>query len=201
MKNPIVTMKIKDGKTIKLELFPNEAPESVKNFISLINKGFYNNTAFWRVENEKLIQGGCPENNGTGILGYSIKSECKANGVNNNLKFTRGTIGYGRFEYNTESCHFFIVTQDTPQLDDTFASFGRVISGIDEIDRISNVKTELEVFFHRAIDKVFIDNMTVNTFGVNYAEPSKLPGLSKEETLAKWNATIAERKKTGYKVI
>lgn len=201
MKNPIVTMKIKDGKTIKLELFPNEAPESVKNFISLINKGFYNNTAFWRVENEKLIQGGCPENNGTGILGYSIKSECKANGVNNNLKFTRGTIGYGRFEYNTESCHFFIVTQDTPQLDDTFASFGRVISGIDEIDRISNVKTELEVFFHRAIDKVFIDNMTVNTFGVNYDEPSKLPGLSKEETLAKWNATIAERKKTGYKVI
>lgn len=201
MKNPIVTMKIKDGKTIKLELFPNEAPESVKNFISLINKGFYNNTAFWRVENEKLIQGGCPENNGTGILGYSIKSECKANGVNNNLKFTRGTIGYGRFEYNTESCHFFIVTQDTPQLDDTFASFGRVISGIDEIDRISNVKTELEVFFHRAIDKIFIDNMTVNTFGVNYDEPSKLPGLSKEETLAKWNATIAERKKTGYKVI
>lgn len=201
MKNPIVTMKIKDGKTIKLELFPNEAPESVKNFISLINKGFYNNTAFWRVENEKLIQGGCPENNGTGILGYSIKSECKANGVNNNLKFTRGTIGYGRFEYNTESCHFFIVTQDTPQLDDTFASFGRVISGIDEIDRISNVKTELEVFFHRAIDKVFIDNMTVNTFGVNYDEPSKLPGLSKEETLAKWNATIEERKKTGYKVI
>ncbi len=201
MKNPIVTIKIKDGKTIKLELFPNEAPESVKNFISLINKGFYNNTAFWRVENEKLIQGGCPENNGTGVLGYSIKSECKANGINNNLKFTRGTIGYGRFEYNTESCHFFIVTQETPQLDDTFAAFGRVISGMDEVDRISKVKTELEVFFHRAIDKVFIESITVNTFGVIYDEPSKLPGLSKEETLAKWNATIEERKKTGYKVI
>ncbi len=201
MKNPIVTIKIKDGKTIKLELFPNEAPESVKNFISLINKGFYNNTAFWRVENEKLIQGGCPENNGTGVLGYSIKSECKANGINNNLKFTRGTIGYGRFEYNTESCHFFIVTQETPQLDDTFAAFGRVISGMDEVDRISKVKTELEVFFHRAIDKVFIESITVNTFGVIYDEPSKLPGLSKKETLAKWNATIEERKKTGYKVI
>ncbi|WP_373599724.1 peptidylprolyl isomerase [Paraclostridium bifermentans] len=201
MKNPIVTIKIKDGKTIKLELFPNEAPESVKNFISLINKGFYNNTAFWRVENKKLIQGGCPENNGTGVLGYSIKSECKANGINNNLKFTRGTIGYGRFEYNTESCHFFIVTQETPQLDDTFAAFGRVISGMDEVDRISKVKTELEVFFHRAIDKVFIESITVNTFGVIYDEPSKLPGLSKEETLAKWNATIEERKKTGYKVI
>ncbi len=201
MENPIVTIKIKDGKTIKLELFPNEAPESVKNFISLINKGFYNNTAFWRVENEKLIQGGCPENNGTGVLGYSIKSECKANGINNNLKFTRGTIGYGRFEYNTESCHFFIVTQETPQLDDTFAAFGRVISGMDEVDRISKVKTELEVFFHRAIDKVFIESITVNTFGVIYDEPSKLPGLSKKETLAKWNATIEERKKTGYKVI
>ena len=85
MKNPIVTMKVKDGKSIKIELFPNEAPESVKNFISLIHKGFYKNTAFWRVENDKLIQGGCPENNGTGVLGYSIKSECLSNGVDNNL--------------------------------------------------------------------------------------------------------------------
>lgn len=201
MTNPVVNMKIKDGKNIKIELFPDQAPESVKNFISLINKGFYSNTAFWRVENDKLIQGGCPENNGTGVLGYSIKNECKANGVNNNLKFTRGTIGYGRFEHNTESCHFFIVTQDTPQLNDKFAAFGRVIDGIDEVDRISKVKTELDVFLHRAIEKVYIENMTVNTFGVIYDSPNKLKGLSKEETLIKWNYTMEERKKTGYKVV
>lgn len=201
MKNPVVTMKIKYGQTIKIELYPKEAPESVNNFISLINKGFYNNTAFWRVENNKLIQGGCPENNGTGVLGYSIKSECRANGVDNNLKFTRGTVGYGRFEHNTESCHFFIVTQDTPPLDDTFTSFGRVIEGICEVDRISKVDTELEVFFHRALEKIYIESMSVDTFGVVFDEPTKLPGLSKEETLAKWNATIEERRKTGYKVV
>lgn len=201
MKNPIVTMQIKDGQTIKIELYPNEAPESVKNFISLINKGFYNNTAFWRVENDKLIQGGCPENNGTGILGYSIKSECKANGIDNNLKFIRGTVGYGRFEHNTESCHFFIVTQDTPQLDDTFAAFGRVIEGMDEVDRISKIDTELEVFFHRALEKVYIEFMTVDTFDIEFDEPNKLPGLSKEETVSKWRETIDERRKTGYKVV
>lgn len=201
MKNPIVTMKIKGGKSVKIELFPGEAPESVKNFISLINKGFYNNTAFWRVENDKLIQGGCPENNGTGVLGYSIKSECLSNGVNNNLKFTRGTLGYGRFEHNTESCHFFIVTQDTPQLDENFASFGRVVYGMDEVDRISKVETELEIFLHRAIEKVYIESMTVDTFGIEYDEPNKLPGLSKEDTLSKWNSTMEERKKTGYKVV
>lgn len=201
MKNPIVNIKIKNGENIKIELYPDQAPESVKNFISLINKNFYNNTAFWRVENDKLIQGGCPENNGTGILGYSIKSECKSNGVNNNIKFTRGTIGYGRFEHNTESCHFFIVTKETPQLDGDFAAFGRVIYGIDEVDRISKVETELEVFLHRAIDKVYIENMTVDTFGVIYNEPIKLPGLSKEETLNKWNFTMEERKRTGYKVV
>lgn len=201
MKNPIVNIKIKNGENIKIELYPDQAPESVKNFISLINKNFYNNTAFWRVENDKLIQGGCPENNGTGILGYSIKSECKSNGVNNNIKFTGGTIGYGRFEHNTESCHFFIVTKETPQLDGDFAAFGRVIYGIDEVDRISKVETELEVFLHRAIDKVYIENMTVDTFGVIYNEPIKLPGLSKEETLNKWNFTMEERKRTGYKVV
>lgn len=201
MKNPIVTMKIKNGQTIKIELYPKEAPESVKNFVSLINKGFYNNTAFWRVENDKLIQGGCPENNGTGVLGYSIKGEYKANGVDNNLRFTRGTIGYGRFEHNTESCHFFIVTQDTPQLDDTFAAFGRVIDGMDEVDRISKIETELEVFLHRALEKIYIESISVETFGIDYDEPNKLPGLSKEETLSKWNATMEERKKTGYKVV
>jgi peptidyl-prolyl cis-trans isomerase B (cyclophilin B) len=201
MSNPVVTMKIKNGKNIKIELFPDQAPESVKNFISLINKGFYDNTFFWRVENNKLIQGGCPENNGTGVLGYSIKSECISNGIDNNIKFTRGTIGYGRFEHNTESCHFFIVIQETPQLDGNFSAFGRVIAGMDEVDRISTVETKLEVFLHRAVEEIYIESMTVNTFGVTYDEPNKLPSLSKEETLAKWNATMEERKRTGYKVI
>ena len=96
---------------------------------------------------------------------------------------------------------FFIVTQDTPQLNDNFAAFGRVIDGMDEVDRISRIESKLEVFLHRAVEKVYIENMTVDTFGVIYNSPNKLKGLSKEETLIKWNSTMEERKKTGYKVV
>lgn len=201
MKNPIVNMKIRDGKEIKIELYPSEAPESVKNFISLIKKGFFDGLLFWRVENDKLIQGGCPDNDGTGTLGYSIKSECKENGVDNNLKFTRGTIGLGRFEFNTENSEFFIVTVDTPQLDGKFTSFGRVVEGMDEVDRISKIKTIEMGFFHKAAEEVAIEKMTVDTLGVEYGEPEKLPGFTKEEMVKKNNDIIEERKKSGHKVI
>lgn len=201
MKNPIVNMKIRDGKEIKIELYPSEAPESVKNFITLIKKGFFDGLLFWRVENDKLIQGGCPDNDGTGTLGYSIKSECKENGVDNNLKFTRGTIGLGRFEFNTENSEFFIVTVDTPQLDGKFTSFGRVVEGMDEVDRISKIKTIEMGFFHKAAEEVAIEKMTVDTFGVEYGEPEKLPGFTKEEMVKKNNDIIEERKKSGHKVI
>lgn len=201
MKNPIATLKIKGGKTIKMELYPNEAPESVKNFISLCKRNFFNNLFFWRIENGKLIQSGCPDNDGAGALEYCIKSECKGNGVNNSLKFTRGTVGLGRFEYNTENSDFFIVLVDTPKLDDEYTAFARVVEGMDEVDRIGNLEAIEDGFLHRAVEKVYIESLTVDTFGVEYKEPEKLKGLTKAEVVAKMDAVMEERRRTGFKVI
>lgn len=201
MKNPIATMQIKGGKSIKMELFPQEAPESVKNFISLSKRGFFDGLYFWRIENGKLIQSGCPDNDGAGALEYCIKSECKGNGVNNKLKFTRGTVGLGRFEFNTENSDFYIVLVDTPQLDDKFTAFARVIEGMEEADRIGNLESVEDGFLHRAVEKVYIESMTVETFGVEYGEPEKLKGFTKEEVVAKMNEVMEERKRTGFKVI
>ncbi|WP_142415596.1 peptidylprolyl isomerase [Hathewaya massiliensis] len=201
MKNPIATLKIKKGKTIKMELYPSEAPESVKNFISLSKRKFFDGLYFWRVENGKLIQSGCPDNDGAGALEYCIKSECKNNGVNNNLRFTRGTVGLGRFEYNTENSDFYIVLVDTPKLDDEYVAFAKVIEGMDEADRIGNVETVEDGFLHRAVEKVYIESITVETFGVEYGEPEKLKGFTKAEIVAKMEAVMEERKRTGFKVI
>lgn len=201
MQNPIATMQMKNGKVIKMELFPKEAPESVKNFISLSKRGFFNGLYFWRIENGKLIQSGCPDNDGAGALEYCIKSECKENGVDNKLKFTRGTVGLGRFEFNTENSDFYIVLVDTPQLDDKFTAFARVIEGMDEADRIGSLESVEDGFLHRAVEKVYIETMTVETFGVEYGEPEKLKGFTKEEVVAKMNEVMEERKRTGFKVI
>ncbi|SHH68135.1 peptidyl-prolyl cis-trans isomerase B (cyclophilin B) [Clostridium collagenovorans DSM 3089] len=201
MQNPIATMQMKNGKVIKMELFPKEAPESVKNFISLSKRGFFDGLYFWRIENGKLIQSGCPDNDGAGALEYCIKSECKENGVDNKLKFTRGTVGLGRFEFNTENSDFYIVLVDTPQLDDKFTAFARVIEGMDEADRIGSLESVEDGFLHRAVEKVYIETMTVETFGVEYGEPEKLKGFTKEEVVAKMNEVMEERKRTGFKVI
>lgn len=201
MQNPIATMQMKNGKIIKMELFPKEAPESVKNFISLSKRGFFDGLYFWRIENGKLIQSGCPDNDGAGALEYCIKSECKENGVDNKLKFTRGTVGLGRFEFNTENSDFYIVLVDTPQLDDKFTAFARVIEGMDEADRIGSLESVEDGFLHRAVEKVYIETITVETFGVEYGEPEKLKGFTKEEVVAKMNEVMEERKRTGFKVI
>lgn len=201
MKNPIATLKIKGGKTIKMELYHNEAPEAVKNFISLCKRNFFDGLYFWRIENGKLIQSGCPDNDGAGALEYCIKSECKGNGVNNSLKFSRGTVGLGRFEYNTENSDFFIVLVDTPKLDDEFTAFARVVEGMDEVDRIGSLEAIEDGFLHRAVEKVYIESLTVDTFGVEYKEPEKLKGLTKAEVVAKMDAVMEERRRTGFKVI
>lgn len=201
MKNPIATMQIKGGQPIKMELFPSEAPEAVKNFISLSNKGFFDGLYFWRVESGKLIQSGCPDNDGAGALEYCIKSECRDNGVNNKLRFTRGAVGLGRFEFNTENSDFYIVLKDTPQLDDKFVSFASVIEGMDEADRIGNIENIEDGFLHRAVEKVYIESIVVDTFGVEYGEPVKLKGFTKAEVVAKMDEVMEERKRTGFKVI
>ncbi|SHJ98560.1 peptidyl-prolyl cis-trans isomerase B (cyclophilin B) [Hathewaya proteolytica DSM 3090] len=198
MKNPIAKLKIKNGATITMELYPDQAPESVKNFISLCNKNFYEGLYFWRVEPHKMIQSGCPDNDGTGAMEYCIKSECINNGVNNTLKFTRGAVGLGRFEYNTECSDFYIVLEDNPKLDDEYVCFARVIDGMEEADRIGSFPVEECGFMHKALEKAYIESLTVDTFVVDYGEPEKLPGFPKEELVARMNAAIEERQKSGY---
>lgn len=194
MKRPIVNIKIKNREDIIIQLYPDKAPEATKNFIMLANSGFYNGLYFWRVEKDKLIQSGCPDNDGTGTLGYCIKSECIENGVNNDLKFEGGTLGLGRFEFNTECSEFFITVNEMNELDGKFTAFGKVISGLDEVKKISNVESKLEVFFHKALEKVYIDSIEVETFGINYGKPEKLKGFTKEEMIKKNNEYINSRK-------
>lgn len=140
MSNPIVTIKIKNGGEIKAELYPEIAPISVDNFVSLINKGFYDGLIFHRVIPGFMIQGGCPNGNGMGGPGHNIKGEFSANGVKNDLKHTRGVLSMARaMSYDSAGSQFFIMHDDAPYLDGQYAAFGKVISGIEEVDKIANV--------------------------------------------------------------
>ncbi len=199
-KNPIVTMKIKDGGVIKLELYPKDAPQSVRNFISLVKKGFFDDLAFWRVEKDLLIQGGCPNNNGTGSIGYAIKGEFKSNGIQNSQKFTQGIIGMARLTPDSGASNYFIVVTDTPQFDGRYAPFGKVIEGIAEVKRISRVEAKYEGFLHRAVEQVFVDQITVETYGMDFPEPEKLPELSREEMKAEIRRICEEQGMSNKKI-
>lgn len=140
MSNPIVTIKIKNGGEIKAELYPDIAPISVDNFVSLISKGFYDGLIFHRVIPGFMIQGGCPDGTGMGGPGYHIKGEFSANGVKNDLKHTRGVLSMARaMSFDSAGSQFFIMHEDAPYLDGQYAAFGKVISGIEEVDKIANV--------------------------------------------------------------
>lgn len=140
MSNPIVTIKIKNGGEIKAELYPDIAPISVDNFVSLISKGFYDGLIFHRVIPGFMIQGGCPDGTGMGGPGYHIKGEFSANGVKNDLKHTRGVLSMARaMSFDSAGSQFFIMHEDAPFLDGKYAAFGKVISGIEEVDKIANV--------------------------------------------------------------
>ena len=142
-KNPIVTITMKNGGVIKCELYPEIAPESVNNFISLINKHFYDGLIFHRVIRGFMIQGGCPDGTGMGGPGYSIKGEFAANGVNNPLKHTRGVISMARsMNPNSAGSQFFIMHKDAPHLDGQYAAFGKVVAGMDVVDKIAAVRTD-----------------------------------------------------------
>lgn len=137
---PIVTIEMESGNTIKVELYPDVAPETVKNFVSLVSKGFYDGLIFHRVIPGFMIQGGDPKGNGTGGCGYSIKGEFAANGFPNSLKHTRGVISMARTaDPNSAGSQFFIMVADAPHLDGQYAAFGQVIKGIEEVDRIVQV--------------------------------------------------------------
>ena len=169
MKNPIVTITMEDGGIIKAELYPEVAPNTVNNFIDLINRGFYDGIIFHRVIPGFMIQGGCPEGNGMGGPGYSIKGEFSRNGFKNELKHTKGVLSMARtMDPNSAGSQFFIMVEDAPHLDDQYASFGKVIEGMKVVDKIVNAKTD---YSDRPYEDQVIKSMTVETFGETYSEP------------------------------
>ena len=172
MANPIVTIEMENGDIMKAELYPEIAPISVNNFISLINKGYYNGLIFHRVIKGFMIQGGCPEGNGTGGPGYHIKGEFSMNGVENNLKHEKGVLSMARaMQPDSAGSQFFIMHETSPHLDGQYAAFGRIIEGQDIVDKIAEVATD---YSDRPIENQTIKSITVDTQGVDYPEPEKL---------------------------
>lgn len=170
--NPIVTITMENGDVMKAELYPEIAPTSVHNFISLINKGFYDGLIFHRVIRGFMIQGGCPNGNGMGGPGYSIRGEFAQNGFENNLKHTKGVLSMARaMAPNTGGSQFFIMHETSPHLDGSYAAFGKVIEGLDVVDKIACVRTD---YNDRPMEDQKIASMTVETFGETYPEPEKI---------------------------
>ncbi len=170
--NPIINIKIKDKGTIKVELYPDIAPNTVKNFISLAKNGFYDGLIFHRVIPGFMIQGGCPEGSGMGGPGYSIKGEFTHNGFKNNLKHGRGVISMARAMHpDSAGSQFFIMVENAPHLDGQYTSFGKVIEGMEIVDEIVSVKTD---FRDKPYEDQIMEQVTVDTFGEEYSEPEKL---------------------------
>ena len=170
-KNPVVTIEMENGKTITAELYPEIAPNTVNNFISLINKGFYNGLTFHRVSYGFMLQGGCPEGTGTGGPGYSIKGEFSYNGFKNDLKHTEGVLSMARSMMpDSAGSQFFIMHKAAPHLDGQYAAFGKVTDGMDVVNEIAEVDTD---FSDKPLDPQVIRRVTVDTFGVAYPEPEK----------------------------
>ena len=171
MSNPVVTFEMENGGVIKAELYPEVAPNSVNNFISLVKKGFYNGLIFHRVIPGFMIQGGCPNGNGMGDPGYSIKGEFTGNGFENNLAHDRGVLSMARtMAPDTAGSQFFIMVEKAPHLDGQYASFGKVIEGMDVADKIVAAKRDWN---DRPRQDQRMKTVTVETFGVEYAEPEK----------------------------
>lgn len=170
--SPVVTMEFEGFGTIEIELYPEYAPNTVENFISLINKEFYDGLTIHRVAPQFVIQGGDPKGNGTGGPGYSIKGEFPANGFKKNtLKHTQGVISMARAtDYDSAGSQFFITLSDTDNLNGGYAAFGRVISGMDVVFAIGRVEVSKE----RPVEPVIIKKVTVDTKGVEYDEPTKI---------------------------
>jgi peptidyl-prolyl cis-trans isomerase B (cyclophilin B) len=169
MKNPIVTITMENGGVIKAELYPEIAPNTVNNFIDLVNRSFYDGIIFHRVIPGFMIQGGCPDGNGTGGPGYGIKGEFSSNGFKNELKHSKGVLSMARtMDPNSAGSQFFIMVADAPHLDDQYAAFGKVIEGIDVADGIVATKTDRQ---DRPYEDQVIKKMEVETFGETYKEP------------------------------
>ena len=170
--NPIVTIEMENGDIMKAELYPEIAPNTVNNFISLINKGYYDGIIFHRVIKQFMIQGGDPEGTGVGGPGYSIKGEFSQNGFENNLKHTKGVLSMARTMMpDSAGSQFFILHETSPHLDGQYAAFGKVIEGVDIIDKIASVATD---YMDKPLETQMMKKVTVDTFGVDYPEPEKM---------------------------
>ena len=172
MANPIVTFEMENGDIIKAELYPEIAPNTVNNFISLVNAGFYNGIIFHRVIRGFMLQGGCPQGTGTGGPGYSIKGEFAQNGFTNNLKHEPGVLSMARTMMpNSAGSQFFIMHEKSPHLDGAYAAFGKVIEGMDVVNAIAETATD---FRDKPLEDQRMKTVTVETFGENYPEPNKM---------------------------
>ncbi len=169
--NPIVTFTMENGDVIKAELYPETAPNTVNNFISLINRNFYDGLIFHRVIRGFMIQGGDPEGSGMGGPGYGIKGEFAQNGVANDLKHTEGVLSMARSMHpDSAGSQFFIMHKTSPHLDGAYAAFGKVIEGMDVVNRIAETPT----YNDRPYENQVMKTVTVDTFGVDYPEPEKV---------------------------
>ena len=172
MSNPIVTIEMENGDIIKAELYPDVAPNTVNNFISLVKNKFYDGIIFHRVIRGFMIQGGDPQGIGIGGPGYSIKGEFKMNGVQNDLKHTRGVLSMARsMAPDSAGSQFFIMHRNAPHLDGGYAAFGKVTEGMDVVNRIAETATD---YSDRPLEDQVMESVTVDTFGIVYPEPEKL---------------------------
>lgn len=169
--NPVVTIEMENGGKIKAELYPETAPNTVNNFLSLIQDGYYNGLIFHRVINGFMIQGGCPDGTGTGGPGYTIKGEFSQNGFENPLRHTPGVLSMARAMMpDSAGSQFFIMHKNSPHLNGAYAAFGKITEGIDVVNKIAEVDTD---FGDRPLEPQAIKSMSVETFGVEYPEPEK----------------------------
>ena len=169
--NPIITITMENGDVIKAELYPEVAPNSVNNFISLIKKGFYDGLIFHRVINGFMIQGGCPDGTGMGGPGYSIPGEFAQNGFKNDLKHEAGVLSMARAMHpDSAGSQFFIMHKAAPHLDGAYAAFGKVTEGMDIVNKIAETDTD---YRDRPMTPQKIESVTVETFGIDYPEPEK----------------------------
>ncbi|MBS5549149.1 MAG: peptidylprolyl isomerase [Oscillospiraceae bacterium] len=170
--NPIVTIEMEDGGVMKAELYPDVAPNTVNNFISLVQKGYYDGLIFHRVIPGFMIQGGCPDGTGMGGPGYSIKGEFTGNGFQNNLVHDRGVLSMARtMAPDSAGSQFFVMVEKAPHLDGQYAAFGKVIEGMEVADAIVSAKRDWN---DKPRQPQRMKKVTVDTFGVDYPEPEKV---------------------------
>lgn len=171
MANPVITITMENGDVMKAELYPEIAPNTVNNFISLVSKGYYDGLIFHRVISGFMIQGGCPQGTVMGGPGYCIKGEFSQNGFKNDLKHTEGVLSMARAMHpDSAGSQFFIMHKTSPHLDGAYAAFGKITEGMEVVNRIADERTD---YSDRPLNEQKIKSMTVDTFGETYPEPEK----------------------------